>query len=480
MLFKDAAALNQALAGVLDVKANEVTVLDRAALQAKTIDALIYNAVFQTDEALKNQCRWLIREAAAGVGIVPASIQGLYEAMGRGETPAFTAPAVNIRALTYDVARAYFRAAKKTNVGAFLFEIAKSEIGYTEQRPGEYAACVLAAAVKEGHGGPVFIQGDHFQASAKNWAKDPQKELQGLKALIEDALGAGFFNIDIDTSTLVDLAFPTIHEQQAPNFTPCADLTAFIREKQPAGVEVSVGGEIGEVGGKNSTVDEFRAFMQGYLAELAKMKPGAKGISKMSVQTGTEHGGVPTADGKVADVKLDFNVLKTIGEVARKEFGLCGTVQHGASTLPDDLFDRFTQHNCGEIHLATGFQNMLYDHPRFPTALKDQMYRWMDEKCADEKKPGQTDAQFYYKTRKKALGPFKRQMWDLPAETRGAIMADVEAKFAFYMDKLKVAGTAAYVAKFVKPVHVASTSPLAGGQVKAVDMGFIKSDTGGE
>jgi fructose/tagatose bisphosphate aldolase len=480
MLFRDANELNQAVSGVLEVKDTEVAVKDRAALQNKLIDQLIYNAVFQSDETLKNQCRWIIREAAAALGIHPASIQGLYEAMGRGETAEFTTPAVNIRALTYDVARAYIRAAQKAKAGAFIFEIAKSEIGYTEQRPGEYTACVLAAAIKEGHTGPVFIQGDHFQASAKNWAKDPQKELNGLKQLIEEAIHAGFYNIDVDTSTLVDLSFPTIKEQQAPNYVPCAELAAFIRERQPEGVEVSVGGEIGEVGGKNSTVEEFKAFMDGFNEELAKKSKGATGISKMSVQTGTEHGGIPTADGKVADVKLDFNVLRDIGAVARKEYGLCGTVQHGASTLPDELFDRFPQSNCGEIHLATGFQNMIYDHAQFPKELKEAMYKWMDENCADERKSGQTDAQFHYKTRKKALGPFKKQMWDLPAATRDAIMTDVEAKFAFYIEKLNAKNTADAVAKTVKPKHVRSTSPLAGGAVKQVDMGFVLSDTGGE
>lgn len=73
--------------------------------------------------------------------------------------------------MTYDVARQIFRVANKHNVGAFIFEIAKSEIGYTFQRPSEYASCVLAAAIKEGYKGPVFIQGDHFQFNAKSMQK---------------------------------------------------------------------------------------------------------------------------------------------------------------------------------------------------------------------------------------------------------------------------------------------------------------------
>ena len=77
------------------------------------------------------------------------------------------------------------------------------------------------------------------------------------------------------------------------------------------------------------------------------------------------HGGVPLPDGGVAEVKLDFEVLRELGVVAR-EYGLAGAVQHGASTLPDELFHRFPAVETAEIHLATGFQNALYEHPAFP------------------------------------------------------------------------------------------------------------------
>ena len=91
----------------------------------------------------------------------------------------------------------------------------------------------------------------------------------------------------------------------------------------------------------------------------------SRGISKVSVQTGTSHGGVPLPDGGVAEVKLDFEVLRELGVVAR-EYGLAGAVQHGASTLPDSLFHRFPEVETAEIHLATGFQNALYEHPGVP------------------------------------------------------------------------------------------------------------------
>src|SRR5581483_2556871 len=164
------------------------------------------------DANAKADARKQIHIEARNRGAASASIYPLYMAAGRGEMPRrFTVPAFNIRALTYDSARALFRAAMRHDVGAFIFEIARSEIGYTEQRPAEYSACVLAAAIRENFRGPVFIQGDHFQASEKKWAtEDGRKaEMKALESLVDEAIAAEFFNIDIDTSTLVDLSFQT-------------------------------------------------------------------------------------------------------------------------------------------------------------------------------------------------------------------------------------------------------------------------------
>ena len=222
-----------------------------------------------TDPELKGTARWIIRSVAAAAGIRPASIHDLYMAMGQGKIGGFTVPAINVRAMGYDTARAVIRAAKKLNAGAFIFEIARSEIGYTEQRPHEYAAILFAAALREGFTGPLFIQGDHVQTNAKKYnSPERDKELETLRGLIREEIAAGFYNIDIDTSTLVDLDKPTLAEQQDVNVTLAADFAAFIRSVEPAGVTVSVGGEIGEVGGKNSDVHELHAYMSGFNQKL--------------------------------------------------------------------------------------------------------------------------------------------------------------------------------------------------------------------
>lgn len=437
-------------------EAGSVKVVNENKLREQAIDRLVYDAVFEADPARRSAVRWAIRALAHESGIVPASIQSLYEAMGRKEVSGFTVPAVNIRGLTYDSTRAVFRAMTAGRVGPVIFEIAKSEIGYTEQRPDEYAVVILAAAIRERHAGPVFLQGDHFQINAKKFGADPPGEVNALKAIAREAVSAGFYNIDIDASTVVDLSKGTIEEQQFNNSHITAEMTKFIRGLEPEGVTVSVGGEIGEVGGKNSTVEELSAFMEVYRRELGG---GIKGISKISVQTGTSHGGVVLPDGTVAKVKLDFDTLQSLSKAAREKYGLSGAVQHGASTLPDEAFGRFPETGTSEVHLATGFQNMIYEHSKFPAALKEKAYDWCRANCAGERKGGETEEQFLYKTRKKTFGPFKKEMWDMPAEIRGAIEADLEAKFRFLFDKLRVVGTRDVVGRTVKPVAVPLSPP---------------------
>jgi fructose/tagatose bisphosphate aldolase len=454
MIFENTDVLKKALKGVLEVVGSDVRILDEGKYRGALIDDLIWTAVFAADEGTKKAARWLIRRSAAAAGVYPVSIQPLYEAMGRGEVSGFTVPAINVRALTYDTAQAVFRAALADSVGAMIFEIARSEIDYTSQRPEEYTCAVTAAAVKTGYRGALFIQGDHFQVGAKKYAKDATGEVKAVKDLIWEAIEAGFYNIDIDTSTLVDLSKATVLEQQFLNYSLAAELTTLIRDLEPAGITVSVGGEIGEVGGKNSTVEELQAFMEGYIKTLQKSGPQLKGISKISVQTGTTHGGVPLADGSVAKVKLDFDTLAKLSAAARADYGLAGAVQHGASTLPNEAFDRFPATGTAEIHLATGFQNIVYDSPSFPPALRAQMYDYLRREAASEKKEGDTEEQFFYKTRKKGIGPFKRELWDLPEGVRKALGSELQAQFALLFRKLNVGNTLEAVNRFVAPVDV--------------------------
>jgi fructose-bisphosphate aldolase class II len=171
------------------------------------------------------------------------------------------------------------------------------------------------------------------------------------------------------------------------------------------------------------------------------------------------------ADGSIAEVKLDFKTLEELSKVAREEYGLAGAVQHGASTLPDEAFSNFPRVETAEIHLATNFQTMLYDH--LPPNLRQEIYDWLRVNAKDERKPSDSEEQFFYKTRKKALGPFKERLWDLPPETKATLARAYDRKFEFLFTQLGIPGTAAAVRRYITAPQQLRPTPEGGEPVTA-------------
>jgi len=408
----------------------------------KDIEKLVYKLVFENDKEAAEE----IRKRVERQGIKLASTYNLYKARAKNEWEGFSVPAFNIRTLTFDTARAIFRQVLKKKVGAFIFELARSEIGYTDQTMAEYVLVILAAALEEGFRGPLFFQGDHFQIKAEKFFA-PQKreeEIGVLKKLIKDSIESGVYNIDIDSSTLVRLEEKDLLEQQKFNYQLTAELTAYTRSLQPSDITISVGGEVGEIGGKNSTSEDLKIFMEGCNKELAKIK-AKPGLIKMAVQTGTTHGGIVGPKGELMRVDIDFKTLSELSDEARK-YGMAGAVQHGASTLPEEYFDEFPKTGAIEIHLATAFQNIVYDY--MPAFLKEKIYSWLKKEMIKEMKPGQTKQQFLYETRKKALGPFKKEIWGIPQKDKDKISEELGKKFAVMFGKLGVENTVDLINKY--------------------------------
>jgi hypothetical protein len=101
-----------------------------------------------------------------------------------------------------------------------------------------------------------------------------------------------------------------------------------------------------------------------------------------------------------------------------------------------------------EVHLATGFQNIVYDSRAFPQDLLARVYQYLDKNNAGERKSGETDEQFHYNTRKKAFGEFKKELWTLPAPAMQAIMKELEDRFSLIFHKLNVTGSDKLVKKY--------------------------------
>lgn len=402
---------------------------------------------------------WAIRQAAQAAGIASCSIQDLYVARAGGKWSGMTVPAMNLRGATFDTCRAAFRAARDLDAGLFIFEQSVGEALYAEQTPAEFTAAVLAAALREGYHGPVFLQADHDQIDAKAFRADRGAEIARLERIMRDQVAGGFCNIDIDASTVVDLSLPSVREQQRLNAELTAHFTEFVRSIEPEGVTISLGAEIGEVGHENTTPEEVREFMATYLSDLRARGRDLVPVSKISINTGTYHGGKMRADGTLAPVNVDYALLREVSDLCRASFGMAGVVQHGASTLPGAQLAKLAETGAVEVHLALGFNNLIFDHPALPQALRDQIRDYTFTNHAHERAAGETDAQFFYNTRKKAWRVMKRPFWDMAAEPKAAIMASLQGMFRDMFTWMRVGGTRELVSACTRPTAFVQPAP---------------------
>jgi hypothetical protein len=92
---------------------------------------------------------------------------------------------------------------------------------------------------------------------------------------------------------------------------------------------------------------------------------------------------------------------------------------------------------------------MIYESKHFPEGLRVKMYEWLRINAASERKDGETEEQFFYKVRKKALGPFKKEIMGLSQEVRNAIAAEIEAKFDFLFKQLNALNNKELLNKYV-------------------------------
>lgn len=433
--------LEHLVSSCLTETSESVSITDEAALREKAIDYLLGAALFSQEEELKKRAEQLIQRLTQALHITSAPTTNLYHAFLTGEVSGFTVPAINLRIMPYEVATVIFELMKKHNIGIVIFELARSEMGYSNQTPFDLALTVKAAAIKSGYSGVLFLQGDHYQVHKDVYSTDAVGELNKLKQLIIDSIKAQLYNIDIDASTIVDLSQPTVAKQQEQNSTVTAELTNFIRMHQPDEVDMMIGGEIGHIGDKNSTQEDMDAFMQQYLPKLY-----GKGIGKMSIQTGTQHGGNVDASGKVQAMPVDIELIKTMGDHARSAYSLSGIVQHGASTLPKDKFSEFPRVHTIEIHLSTGVQNIVFDF--MPETLRNTIYSWLTLNCDKERKAEWTDEQFFYKTRKRAIAAFKEKLWDLSPEEKEPILANISTYLEDLFLSLGMKDTKETIAKY--------------------------------
>lgn len=398
---------------------------DADTLQNSTIYTLQFNASVSENEATKKIAIDMINQIAAAMNIATGSNCDFYEKKAAGEHQFFTVPAINTRMVTFHKTRAAVRAAEALQLPHIIFELALSESGYTAQEADEFVALLKAAYISLGLSGhTIYAQADHYQFDPKKYAADAYAEFERIKNKTLLALENGIYNIDIDASKFETVdTNKTDRENQAENARLTAELFHVIREYEKQNslpCTVSVGGEVGEVGGENTKYPQVSAYLE-LVDEISKEKGSgdAKGLSKVSINVGSAHGGVLGPDGQPLDtVPLNFQAhhdLYMKGTDPRNS-GHIISVQHGASTLPKKYFPLFPAMHVGEIHLATGFQNVVWsvletEDPELYNTMKDRVKQDFGDKVANY----DTEAIWFMKERKRVTKFFKKELLLSPA-----------------------------------------------------------------
>ena len=431
---------------------------DEAAFRDTAIRDLAWTAAFSTDEATTAAAQWLVWEASQELGAQSASIQDLYAARGRGEVSGFTVPAINLRAQTFDMARTVYEAAKGADVGAVILELARSEQTYTFQRPIDYATAVAGRRDRRRLARPGLHPGRPLPVQRQEVRGRPGGDDRGDPARLPPGGRRRATATSTSTrSTLVDLSKPTADEQQRENYARAAELTALIRTLEADGV----------------TDQRRRRDRRGRHAELDG-RGAARLPRRLSAASSTrarrarrdQQGQRPDRDEprrRAAPRRRRRRGQARLRGPARARRDRPPAT---ASPAPSSTAPRPCPTSCSTASRRSrrprstsrpGFQNALYEHPAFPESLHREIEAWCYANAADERKAGQTDQQFVYTTRKKAIGPFKRQLWDLA--TKDEILAAQRRKIAFLFTELGVNGSREMVAAYIRPVELHRPMP---------------------
>lgn len=424
---------------------NVIAITDEDKLRNEVIYTLQFNASVGENEEVKQSAIGWINAIAQARGIEPWTNNDFYDEKQSGQHEFFTVPAVNARMVAFHKVRAAIKAADALGLPHIIFELAVSEVGYTGQQKDEYAALVKAAYISLGvTNRKIYIQADHYQLDPKKYAADREAEVKRLQDLIEKALESGVYNIDIDTSKFETAdEGKSDRENQGENARLTAELFHFIRQYEKdhdLPCVVSIGGEVGEVGGENTQYPQVNAYLEMVKERATELGSGeTKGLSKISINVGSAHGGVLGSDGKPLDtVPLNFTAhhdlyMKGSDPMNPQKHVL--PVQHGASTLPKKYFSLFPAMHTAEIHLATGFQNIVWDVlEKEDATLHEKMKTMVYEKFGDKIAGHKTEAIGFIKERKRVTEFFKREL--LLTDCLDSIEKELERDFSEIFNSL--------------------------------------------
>lgn len=346
--------------------------------------------------------------------------------------------AANIR-ITHST-RGIMMAAKELDA-AVIFEIAKSEIGYTAQRPKEFYDMIVKTAQELEFDVPYVIHGDHITIK-----ENTPEAVKGGEDLIKEEIAAGFTSYAIDASHNFDVEAATVAEQLADNIDITTKLAGLIPEE--AGLEVEVG-EVGKVDKKTgekalTSVEEAETFVKA-------IKDAGFSPNLLATNNGTAHGNIYDASGNIVEqVGIDIDRTKAIAD-AIAPYGVF-VAQHGITGTPLNLMHLLIGAGVFKGNVGTNWQNIALE--TMPADLVARMEEWtLSSKHAEKmkaKKPRISEKELCGKNIKHSIKEFKKEIDSLPADAVAKVDEASKASAMGFFKAFKAEGTASKVRKFIE------------------------------
>lgn len=348
--------------------------------------------------------------------------------------------AANIR-ITHS-ARGIMMAAKEMNA-AVLFEIARSEVGYTGQPPQMFMDSIIKCAADTGFDQPYAVHGDHITIK-----ENTQEAIESAQDLIDAEIAAGFTSYAIDASHNFDADAETTEEQLADNIEITTKLAGLIPED--AGLEVEVG-EVGradpETGEKMiTTVDETVTFINAL--HEAGIKPDL-----LAINNGSIHGNIFDKDGNIVEqVGIDIERTKAIVDAIRP-LGV-KLAQHGITGTPLRLMHLLIGAGIAKGNVGTQWQNVVVANMD-PELLK-KMEEWTLEseyaKKMKAKKPEISEKELIAKNIKRSIKVFKDEIDSMDMQYTERIDEATKKSALGFFDAFKAEGTADIVRDYIESI----------------------------
>ena len=222
--------------------------------------------------------------------------------------------------------------ASVTTQAPVIYEIAKSELGYTEFDPQSFAEFIVAENDRLGNTSvPFAVHGDHITV------KKPEEKAE-VAELVAAEIEAGFTTFAIDCS----------HMENELNLAATLELA---RPVVAAGLGLEV--ELGEIGAKSGSAEGFTQPDEAawFIGELTK---GGVHPDLLAINNGSIHGTYFGA----AQEGIQLELTKKIWE-AIQPWGV-DIAQHGITGTSLDKITQFIYHGIRKGNVGTFWQNISF------------------------------------------------------------------------------------------------------------------------